>query len=456
MMLERVPEPGTLIANPAVLSRVPVVRLAAVLVLCGACGVRPGWVPEWAWTRDGAPAVGLLTSGSAFERSGVRRQVVRALERESKRRVVVLDGSASADDPGVKELVARITKENPSLARYDWRERRCAAHADVLTAIQRNVEAVYRVSLDYAERTRPATDAEIARPDARSRNVVSVLGALHLVAPKTVREERLSGSVAVSSFAPGGSRRETVSRTGASVEPSLLTSRIDVEDAVAAATAKLPAVRAPQWDTVAKKLVAAGCPFLALEVWDARLAGVRAHRRVRKAALAAIAQSLDKHTPAQLADETSARVMAAIHEGDLDWARSMVEQYEADPARQPATVRELKAAVATARRRAAQEHGDEGPAPGEETQTCNALCSIQMVELCNNNKVLWNSNHARWEPVPCGTRREEPFVAECYRQQWLAGTFDNACLRPCESTPDGRDRLIRLLRSSGCLRLKPS
>jgi hypothetical protein len=429
---------------------------ALAVVLCGGCGLRSDWLPEWTGRGDGQP-VGLLTSGSAFERSGVRRDVVRALEKQSGRKVLVLDGPASVDEAGVKELAARVKKENPALGGYDVRERQCAAHADVLTALRQNVDAVYRVSLDHTERSRPATETEIARPGARSRRLVGFLGALHLVTPRTVREEMLSGSVALSAFAPKGSRQVRVSRHAESLEPSVLSSRLDVEAAVAEATAKFPAIRTPQWDAMARKLVAVGCPFLALEVYEMRLKGVRAHRGIRTAALEAVGRSLGKRTPAQLGEETSARVKAAIREGDVDWAASIVEQYEADPARQAATVRGLKDIVAVARRRAAdgQEDGD-GLAPGEESHSCNALCSMHMVELCNNNKVLWNTNHAKWEAAPCGTRREEPFLMECYRQQWLAGTFDNACMRPCESTPDGRDRLIRLLRGSGCFRLKPS
>ena len=427
---------------------------ALALVLCGACGLRYPWEPD---PGKGAQPVALLTAGSAFQRSSVSRHVVRALERHARRRVLLLDAPVSVDEPSAKELAARLVKENPGVAGYDWRERRCATRVDVRTAIHRNVDAVYRVSLDYTERMRPATKAELARPGGRSPGLTSFLGALHLIPVKTVREEALSGSVAFAAFGLGKARRVKVSRTVVNLEPSLLTSRLDVEAAVAEAITRLPAVPAPQWDGVARKLVAGGCPFLALEVYETRLKGNRANRSVKSAALAAVARSLGKRTPADLAEETSARVMAALREGDVEWAGSILEQYEADPARQAATVRQLKVALTAARRRAAeQEPADATPAPGDETHTCDALCSMHMVELCNNNKVLWNSNHAKWEPAPCGMRREEPFLKECYQQQWLAGTFDNACMRPCESTPEGRDRLIRVLQGSGCFRLKPS
>ncbi|HYR95685.1 MAG TPA: hypothetical protein VEM57_03070 [Candidatus Binatus sp.] len=369
----------------------------------------------------------------------------------------MLGSPVSVGEPGVKELAARLVKENPGLAGYDWRERRCAAHADVRTAVHRHLDAVYRASLKYTERSRPATAAELARSGRRAEWLTRFLGAIRLAAPRTVREEVLSGTIALSAFAPGKSRRVKVSRTVTSLEPSALTSRLDVEAALADAATRLPAVPAPNWESVARKLVAGGCPFLALEVYETRLEPTRANRALKATALAAIGRSLGKRPPAELAEETAARAMAAIREGDVDWASSIVRQYEADPARKTATVRDLKNALAAARRRAAeQEPSDTTPGPGEETRSCDALCSMHMVELCNNNKVLWNTNHAKWEPAPCGTRREESFLKECYRQQWLAGTFDNACMRPCESTPEGRDRLIRVLQGSGCFRLKPS
>src|SRR5262245_30145856 len=114
--------------------RVRLLLAVLVALLAGGCGPGSGLSPRWGST-DGTLAVGLVTSGCAFERSGVRRDVVRALERQSGRRVVVLDGPTSVDDPAVKELAERLVKENPRLAGYDWHERRCTSHDDVLTAI---------------------------------------------------------------------------------------------------------------------------------------------------------------------------------------------------------------------------------------------------------------------------------------------------------------------------------
>jgi hypothetical protein len=74
-----------------------------------------------------------------------------------------------------------------------------------------------------------------------------------------------------------------------------------------------------------------------------------------------------------------------------------------------------------------------------------------MVELCNNDRALWIENRARWEATPCGTRRTDAFLEKCYRQQWQSGTFEEACVTPCEATPEGRDRLQSILRQAGCL-----
>jgi len=81
---------------------------------------------------------------------------------------------------------------------------------------------------------------------------------------------------------------------------------------------------------------------------------------------------------------------------------------------------------------------------------------MHMIELCNRDKILWDSHGRRWEPTACGTMREEAFLKECYRQQWLSGAFHDACLVPCEREEEGRDRLLNLLQGAGCLRHHPS
>ena len=83
--------------------------------------------------------------------------------------------------------------------------------------------------------------------------------------------------------------------------------------------------------------------------------------------------------------------------------------------------------------------------------SCQALCAMHMVEICNSDKVLWSAHRARWEPTPCGMRRGEPFLAQCYQEQWDTGTFDTSCVQPCEASDAGRSRLTAILQESGCV-----
>jgi hypothetical protein len=85
------------------------------------------------------------------------------------------------------------------------------------------------------------------------------------------------------------------------------------------------------------------------------------------------------------------------------------------------------------------------------TVSCQALCAMHMVEICNTDKVLWSAHRARWEPTPCGMRRGEPFLAQCYQEQWDTGTFDTSCVQPCEASDAGRSRLTAILQEAGCV-----
>jgi len=105
------------------------------------------------------------------------------------------------------------------------------------------------------------------------------------------------------------------------------------------------------------------------------------------------------------------------------------------------------AAVERMQRRGADRH-----ATPREIRSCSTLCGMHMVELCNDDTSLWITHRARWEATPCGTRRSEPFLADCYREQWESGTFQDACVAPCEATAEGRERLEDILRRDGCLR----
>jgi hypothetical protein len=64
--------------------------------------------------------------------------------------------------------------------------------------------------------------------------------------------------------------------------------------------------------------------------------------------------------------------------------------------------------------------------------------------------VLWSFNRRKWEATRCGAKREDEFLVECYRQQWVSGTFQDSCLTPCETDPEGRERLRSILKGAGC------
>src|SRR5256886_7309941 len=89
--------------------------------LAGACGWRTGFQLPAPGPDTSARPVGLITTGSAFERAGVRRRVAETLERASQRRVVLLDAPASVRDAAGKEPAARLITAQPSLAGYDTR-----------------------------------------------------------------------------------------------------------------------------------------------------------------------------------------------------------------------------------------------------------------------------------------------------------------------------------------------
>ena len=402
-----------------------------VVALAGACGWRSGFQPFAPGPDTSARPVGLITTGAAFARAGVRQRVAEALQRASRRRVVLLDAPVSARDAAVKDLAARLIRENPSIAGYDWREPRCATGAGVLTAITHQVDAVYRVSLDYVERSRPATATETAElgPLARGFRVVG------LAATGTAREATTRGSVDVLLF-PGrrGSRPIPVARTVTQVEPSALTPRPDIAALASEALQDVPPFRSPEWDTVARRLVASGCPFVALALADAGLTSAPAGRAVRTAALAMI-REVGKRRVRRVDDD-------AAHGLKRGEASELPETSAPDSA-------------ADAGSSAGGSSGTPAPAP-EQPYSCSTLCGMHMIELCNRDKVLWDSHGRRWEPTACGTMREEAFLKECYRQQWLGGAFHDACVVPCESEEEGRNRLLNLLQGAGCLRLHPS
>ncbi len=112
---------------------------------------------------------------------------------------------------------------------------------------------------------------------------------------------------------------------------------------------------------------------------------------------------------------------------------------------------ERNPAPAVARAQPEAEPAGAAPRPAPEPPTCSALCTMHMIELCNNDLALWIEHRVRWEATACGRRRAEPFLTDCYDRQWTSGTFEEACVTPCETTPEGRTMLESILRRAGCL-----
>jgi hypothetical protein len=83
--------------------------------------------------------------------------------------------------------------------------------------------------------------------------------------------------------------------------------------------------------------------------------------------------------------------------------------------------------------------------------SCRTLCELHMVQLCNEDRLLWSYHRTVWEPTACGRRRTEAFLAGCYEDQRASGAFDDACLRPCETSIAARERLEGILADAGCL-----
>lgn len=438
---------------------------ALVTTLTSACG--PKWRASLTPSSPAVsgPSVGLIAEGAALQRRGVRDEVVRSLERATQRWVVPVEAGGSSDEADLKSLHARLAKEERSIAGYDRREPQCTTESVALAAIHRNAEAVYHVALELTERVRPASEAE-AQSSGREPALAGVLGVLGLVRRDTVIEENLSGSVTLVLFGQKRSPRPVrIARRMVHVEPAAWTSRMDVGAAVSEALRELPAIQRPEWDGFARRLVSAGCPLLAVAVYESALKPATLPRDFRKAALAAMTRSLGRRGAKQMTEQVSTKFRTALQAGDLDAAATILAEYQASPARQPETAKKLAEALDAARRKTlARADGAEQGAPPAVTETpapteppappsysCPTLCELHMVELCNRDTVLWNSHRKKWEPTPCGTKRDEPFLKDCYEQQWLTGAFHNSCVVPCESTSEGRERLLHLLQGAGCL-----
>jgi hypothetical protein len=280
----------------------------------------------------------------------------------------------------------------------------------VLTAATKGVDAIYRVTADVSERMRPATAAEL---EGTWRAPRALFGALGLVAADKVREESVTGTAVLISFTRTGTpAKALITGRAVRVEPTVGSARLDVDAAVLAALRALPPPPAPEWEAVARRLASAGCPTYALALADARLLDGPARRAVRATALGALRRPTARRSTSQ-------------------------PPPPAAPEPEPAPAAEARASE-------------------DEPWSCRSLCNMHMVEICNQDKALWQAHGRRWEATACGAMRDDDFLRTCYRQQWLSGTYHDECLAPCEGGSGGRDRLLHLLQSAGCLRTRAS
>jgi hypothetical protein len=404
---------GALLALTVVTASPMSTRSRALVVLVLSALVEScGWVrlPRGAWPM--APAgrpVALLMEGSAFT-SPVRALTARELESELGRPVRVVDALPTAADDDTKALAERVV--GGRALRYDWREPHCAWDRTLLEGVTHDVDAVYRVAVEYSERERPATDQEWDELNADR------LAFRRLVERPQVRQEFVTGTVTRTVLVT----KDPVTRASLHRRRVALASdkeRIDVAAAVADVVRGLGAASDPEWEGLARRQLKQGCPFLALAIADTQLEP-GAREPVETAALAAMRGP----------DRSRARDDAAA-------ARKTAPAPQPPDAPHPT---EAPAAAAAPVEAAAAS-----------AVSCRALCAMHMVEICNTDKVLWSAHRTRWEPTPCGMRRGEPFLAQCYQEQWDTGTFDTSCVQPCEASDAGRSRLTAILQEAGCV-----
>ena len=128
--------------------------LAATAQSCAWVQLPHGW-PMMS-EPTGRP-VALVPEGSAFNPT-VRALTARALEEELDRPVRTLDAMPTPSDEATRVLAERVVGRRS--LRYDWREPQCTWDRTLLAGITLDVDAVYRVAVEYSERERMATDAE--------------------------------------------------------------------------------------------------------------------------------------------------------------------------------------------------------------------------------------------------------------------------------------------------------
>jgi hypothetical protein len=357
-------------------------------------------------TADRGPRVAaVILQGSAFDTTDARDEASR-LVAESTGLPVRLIAHEPPMERVTQPAAARFDRSIATAARADARDVTCRQKGRaVVTAVAERAATIVRIRLDAKTKTRRASESDRAAL-ARKSGAAGVFTALGLGVGDTVHETTLDGFVERTTF-PGPTatvrRRMHVIDRRLGAHDDAAPPRL--RDALAPALAAMPPLRSNQWDVVARTLVTNGCPVLGTAVADAMLDDAGTKRRIRTAAVAALQPSTALHEEPSTAAETDSS------DGEPSPSEAQVETTE---------------------------------------PSCAALCSLQMVQLCNNDRSLWSEHGSRWESTRCGTRRNETFLADCYRMQWLSGTYDRACIRPCEDSADGRSRLIAMLRRSGC------
>jgi hypothetical protein len=381
----------------------PVARwFAAVAAVLAASACMRGIAPE-APVRPSAPErlpVLLVVEGTAVD-AAVTAEVAGTLSAHIGRPVVV------AREPALDEGAERqrLAGTYGRLPPRGWADPRCAIGRAAAHALRYDADAYYRLHLDRTDHVCAATSEEHAAVPTLRRAMAATLRGIGLAPASGVHTVEVAGDLSFATFGPVAETRSVPLRASARAVDPLGRVRVDVRGAIADAIGRVTPPPFPHWSATARRQLATGCRLTALAIYDARL-------RLR-------ADSRD------VADRALGRARK----------RAVRPQGPTEPPAVAAPAEPPAAASIDAR------------------YTCRTLCELHMVELCNNDRDLWSRHQHPWESTPCGQRRTEAFLLDCYQRQWLSGTFEEACMAPCERAADGRARLLRMLQSGGCTRV---
>ena len=370
--------------------------LAGTVVVWVGCTPAPAPVDPSAAAPE-PPGVVVVVRGSAFAAPAARDEAASVAHEQTGRPVRTI-GDEPPVDRVIQQSGTRTERTVARAARAEARNGGCQKKGrPFATALAERADTIVRVRLDAKTTARPATDAE--RKELAASRLAGVLSSVGL-GDDTVYETKLDGTVERTTF-PGSptTARQRVRWSGRRLGSKDAPPPPSVREAMTKALAAMPAPTPARWDQIARTLVSGGCPVLGAAVADTFLEDGAPKRRIRAAAVAALGPTPPGTTPG---------------------------------AETPAP--------------------DPEPAPTEIVSSCSSLCTLHMVELCNNDRALWTQNGARWENTRCGVRRSEGFLENCYRMQWLSGTYEQSCIHPCERGDDGRARLLAMLRRAGCVR----